>query len=31
MGDRIETVLRHYARWIGGERDAVEMAKMEEM
>lgn len=29
MGDRIETVLRHYARWIGGERDARELAKLE--
>lgn len=30
LGDRLETVLRHYARWIGSkERDARELAKLE--
>lgn len=29
MGDRIETVLRHYARWIGGDADRRELAKLE--
>lgn len=29
LGDRLETVLRHYARWIGGERDAQELRKLE--
>ena len=29
LGDRIETVLRHYARWMGGDRDARELAKLE--
>lgn len=30
LGDRIETVLRHYARWAGSkERDARELAKLE--
>ena len=29
LGDRVETVLRHYARWIGSdERDARELAKL---
>jgi integrase len=31
LGDRIETVLRHYARWIGGERDKNELAKLEKL
>lgn len=31
MGDRIETVLRHYARWIGGERDKNELEKLEKL
>lgn len=32
LGDRVETVLRHYARWIGSaERDARELAKLEVM
>jgi integrase len=29
MGDNIETVLRHYARWIGADRGARELAKLE--
>lgn len=29
MGDNVETVLRHYARWMGGDRDAAELQKME--
>ena len=29
MGDRLETVLRHYARWISGDRDKAELAKLE--
>ena len=30
LGDRLETVLRHYARWIGSaDRDAKELAKLE--
>lgn len=29
LGDRLETVLRHYARWISGDRDRVELAKFE--
>ena len=30
MGDRLETVLRHYARWITGNRDRDQMAKLEQ-
>lgn len=29
MGDHVETVLRHYARWIGGDRGARELEKLE--
>ncbi len=29
MGDNVLTVMRHYARWIGGERDQRELAKLE--
>lgn len=29
LGDRLETVLRHYARWITGDRDRAELAKLE--
>jgi integrase len=29
MGDRLETVMRHYARWISGDRDRMELAKLE--
>lgn len=29
MGDRLETVMRHYAKWISGERDLREMAKLD--
>jgi integrase len=29
LGDRLETVLRHYARWISGDRDRAELAKFE--
>lgn len=31
LGDRLETVLRHYARWIGGERDERELRKLERL
>lgn len=32
LGDRVETVLRHYAKWMGSdERDARELAKLEGM
>lgn len=30
MGDRLETVLRHYGRWITGDRDRSELAKLEQ-
>jgi integrase len=29
MGDNVLTVMRHYARWIGGERDQRELAKLD--
>lgn len=28
MGDRLETVMRHYAKWITGDRDRAELAKL---
>lgn len=28
MGDRLETVMRHYAKWINGDRDRREIAKL---
>jgi hypothetical protein len=31
LGDRIETLLRHYARRIGGERDKNELEKIEKL
>lgn len=31
LGDRLETVLRHYARWISGDRDRAELAKFEQI
>lgn len=29
MGDRIETVVRHYAKWLGGDRDRAQLGKFE--
>ena len=29
MGDRVETVMRHYAQWISGDKDRKELEKME--
>jgi integrase len=29
LGDRLETVLRHYARWISSDKDRAELAKLE--
>jgi integrase len=29
MGDRLETVLRHYARWLTSDRDRQELARLE--
>lgn len=29
MGDNVLTVMKHYARWIGGERNARELAKLD--
>lgn len=28
MGDRLETVLRHYGKWISGDRDRREIEKL---
>lgn len=30
MGDRLETVMRHYGRWISGDRDRAQLARLEQ-